>query len=382
MAVISYNQILSAPVVTRAISRIKTPQSRFQSYLGMGPGGGNTTQRPGRNWVVDIFDKTRILAKGRAPATGPAVSPPNIIGKIPVMAARFHEKMHLDDERLFRIRPLGENWGMIDEMGQRYLTQQEGYMAQKFTNAREFMVSRLFRGGFDVVQRGDDWYPCELGTGTFSIDYKVPAGNKGQLDMLGDGNIIGTSWADAGANIIQDTLDINAAYEELHGLSLTDAWIDSTMYGYLLNNTGLKNAAGTANTVFQSYERSGFTGPDGIPDTGFNVVFRAIPWLTWHVYDAGLNIYDPTTNTEVFTKFIDSTHVIMHPSPSSIWLEMYEGSEPVRDNVLAAPVERFGLYAWTEATTQPGGFDLLTVDNAIPVLYIPSTVIYAEAVFT
>lgn len=375
MATVSYAQLLSAPVVTRAISQIKTPQSRMQSWLNMQPGGSNVNQVGGHYAGYDIFNKTRSIASGRAPGSGPGSIAANVIGHVPVMIYRAHEKIMLLEERIFHTRPLGRNWGEVDVRGQSYVTKQEEYLSQRFKNSREYMVFGMLKGGFDLLNSGDDWVPVASGSGTFTIDYQVPSGNKSQLDMLGGGDIIGTSWANAGAPVVGDILAINAAFEQLHGRPLRHVWINSTMLNYLLVNTGLINLGGTANTVFQQMAPNNFRGPDGVPDTGLEVVFRGLPWVTFHVYDAGLDV------NGTYTKFIDDTHAIFLPDPGPDWCEMMEGSEIVAENVMDPGSERFGLAAWTERKTQPAGFELIAVDNCIPCLYVPKCVAYGTVVF-
>lgn len=372
---ISYDQVLSAPVVTRVISRIKTPQSRFQNFFGANPGGPSVNSVGGHHFGWDIFDRTRTIARGRAPGVGPATVAPKAIGHVSAAIYRAHEKLMLLDERLFRTRPLGEMWGTIDVRGQRYVRQQENYLAQRFRNSREFMISRMLRGTFMLLNSGDDWVPVDSG-GTMTIDYQVPATNKNQLALDTGSDIIGTSWATvATAPVPNDCLEINAGFEQQHGRPLRHVWCNTNLLVYLLTNTDLKNLAGTANVVFEDWRQSPEVSPEGIQDTGHEVVFRGIPWLRFHIYDAGLEV------NGTYTKFIPDANAIFLPDPGPDWFELVEGSEIVRENVLSPGGEQFGLYAWTEPTTQPAGFELLSVDNCLPSLYIPKCVAYGTVVF-
>lgn len=375
MATVALHQLLGSVTVTRAISRIKTPLSRFQTFFGMQPGGSATTDIGGKNFGYDIFNRTRAIATGRPPGTGPASRAPQVVGHVSAAAYRAHEKMLLEEERIFRTRPLGGNWGEVDERGQRYVTRQEGHLAQLFRNNREFMVSRMCRGSFMVKIQGESWIPVDTG-GHFTVDFQVPSGNKSQLNMLGGGDIINVSWATvASADIPMDCLQINAAFEQLHGRPLRHVWINSTLLGSVLANTALQNLAGTANRVFTSFNPSGVPGPDGIEDTGFTVVFEGLPWVTWHVYDGGLDV-DGT-----FTKFIPDTAAIFLPDPSPDWAEFYNGSEVVAENVMSAGDVRYGLSAWTTRVIDPAGFELKSLDIGLPVLYIPNCIAYGTVVF-
>lgn len=373
MAAVSLNQLLSAPQVTRVISRIKTPLSRISTVFGMGPGGSNTNAIGGHFAGYDIFDKTRTIAKGRAPGTGPATIAPQPIGHVSATLYRSHEKMFLLEERIFRTRPLGANWGTVDSRGQSYITKQEEHMAQRFKNSREFMISRLFRGSFQLLNNGDDWIPVDSG-GTFTIDYQLTQTSSAVpgLTIGSFSNIIDVAWTDLTANIHRQCMKINAGFEEVHGRPLRHIWCNSTTIEPLFRNVGLINMGGTANTVFNEYGPDGEVGPDGVASTGFTVVFKGIPWVTFHVYDGGLDV------NGTYTKFLPDGYAAFHPEVNSDWVEMAEGSEIVAENVTDPGSERFGLAAWTERCTQPAGFELLGVDNCLPLLYIPKCIAYAN----
>ena len=446
MANASYNQILSAPVVTRVISTIKTPQSRLQSFMGCGPGGQNVNAVGGRIAAWDIFDKTRTQAKGRSPGTGPATVQTQVIGHVTATIFRVHEKAMLLDERLFRTRPLGANWGQIDARGQRYVTSQERHLAQRLRNTREFVLSRALRGAVGILQQGDDWLPVDIGAGTYNtpiitINFQNPyyvnavtstsqgASSGGSatapncyttkvanavpsLDQLrampvqlsGDSttafpfggmsqNSAATgytlAWTSAllthgsvYADPIQDCLAINSGFEAIHGRPLRHVWCNSSMIGRLMNSTTLKAAAGTANIVWDRFERTSYKGPDGMQDTGFEITFKGLPWLTFHAYDGGLTNYVMGAETGVltlqYTKFFEDDYALFMCDPDPDWFEMLEGSEIVRENRMSPGDERYGIQSWTENTTQPAGFELISLDNFIPAPYVPGCYAYVN----
>lgn len=324
----------------------------------------------------DIFDKTRMIAMGRPPGTGPASRAPQKIGHVTAAAYRVHEQVLLQEAQIYRTRPIGGQWGDVDVRGQRYVTNQEAYLAQLFKNNREFMCCSMLKNGFGILMDGDNWIPVAKGGGTFDVSFQIPAGNLSKLNMLGGGDIIAASWATiASTDISAHCLKINAAFEQLHGRPLRHLWVNSVIFGLMLNNTPLKSLAGTANTVFSTYEPDREVSAEGIQDTGFTAVFRGMPWLTVHVYDGGLDI------NGTFTKFLDDTHGIFTPDPSPDWAEWYNGSEIVAENVMDPGTERFGLSAWTTRTIDPAGFQLKGLDVGLPVLYVPNCVAYGLLVY-
>lgn len=367
---VTLQQLLGTLTVTKAISRIKTPMQRLQSFFGMLPGGPSVNPVGGRQAAWDIFDKTRSIATGRPPVSGPTNVPVQKIGQQSAPMFRASEKILLEEERIFRTRPIGGNFGEVDSRGQRYVAQQEAYLAQRFMNLREFMVSRMLRGEFYIkINNGDELTVTDSSASpNIKVDFLVPAGNKSQLNINGGGNTISATWSNIATPIVDNILALNAAYEQAHGFPLRHVWCDSIIWGYVMNNTQVRNLGGSANQVFSQFAPTGLTNSEGIQDTGFTGVLRAIPWLTWHVYDAGLDV-DGT-----FTKFFPSTAAAFLPDPDSRIFEWYEGSEIVAENVMDAGQERYGMSAWTTRVIDPAGFELKAVDNGLPVVYIPKAI--------
>jgi hypothetical protein len=380
---ITLQQLMQTPVITKVVSRIKTPLSLFQNFFGMSPGGAAAQNVSGRHLGWDIFDKTRLIAEGRAPGTGPATVQRKSVGHVSAVAYRAHEKITLLHEEIFRTRPLGQQFGVVDLNGQNYINNQIGYLTQRFRNSREFMISRMLRGGFGVLQTGESWVPVEKGAGTFDVDYNIPSTHLTQLDMGTGSDIIGTSWDNAAAPIIGDVLAVNKAFERLHGRPLRHIFINSTMFANLLANTELKNVGGTAYRIFDSLSARQMKSEEGIPDSGFDVVFRGLPLQTFHVYDGVLNVNQNTDSDTVANTslFIPDNNAIFLPEPSNDWVGWINASEYVKENVMDAGRQVFGFHSWSTNTIDPAGIELKMLDNGLPVLYVPKCVAYGTCVF-
>jgi len=375
---ITLQQLMQTPVITKVVSRIKTPLSLFQNFFGMNPGGAASQNVSGRHLGWDIFDKTRLIAEGRAPGTGPATVQRKSVGHVSAVAYRAHEKITLLHEEIFRTRPLGQQFGVVDVNGQNYVNQQIAYLTQRFRNSREFMISRMLRGGFGVKQTGESWIPVELDAGTFNVDFNVPAAHKDQLAMGSGGNLISANWNLAGTDIIGDVLNINKSFERLHGRPLRHIFINSTMFQHLLGNTGLKNVGGTAYRIFDSLNARQMKSAEGIPDSGFDVVFRGLPLQTFHVYDGVLNV-DKTTDSDTTANtslFVPDDVAIFLPEPSNDWVGWINASEYVKENVMDAGRQVFGFHSWSTNTIDPAGVELKMLDNGLPVLYVPKCIAY------
>ena len=377
---ITLQQLMQTPVITRVVSRIKTPMTLFQSFFGMLPGQASTQNVSGRYLGWDIFDKTRLIAEGRAPGTGPATVQRKAVGHVSAVAYRAHEKMTLLHEEIFRTRPLGQQFGVVDVNGQNYINRQLEYLTQRFRNSREFMISRMLRGGFGVLQTGETWVPVEKGAGTFDIDYSMPTEHLNQLDMGTGSDIIDAGWQTASTNVIKHVLNMNRAFERLHGRPLRHIWINSTTFEMLLNNTSLQNTAGTAYRIFDSLTARQQSSAEGIPDSGFDVVFRGLPLQTFHIYDGVLNVNqsvdsDTAANSSMF---IPDNYAIFMPDPSADWVGYINSSEFVKENIMDNGKQVYGFHSWTTNTIDPAGVELKMIDNGLPVLYVPKSIAYGK----
>ena len=376
---VTLQELLHPPVINRVVSQLATPRQRFQDHYGTGMGGPANNPVGGKVAAYDIFNTTRLIAQTRPHGTGPGSAAAQPVGNVTLQMYRVHEKIHLEMDRIFRNRQLGSDLGsnLVDPSGQRYITLQEGHLAQKFRNSREFVMSRMFRGGFEIKRVGDEWFPVDLGEGTAGnivVDFKVPADNKAKA-----GGII-TDWSIAGTLIVNELIDLNAHAEELTGYAIEDAWISNSVAKHLLANTQVRELAGVANTVFTTFDRTGRTSVEGIPATDLNLNLRGIPWLTFHIYDAGLNIgpYTGMQDSGTFSKFIPPNRVIITPRAGPDWLEWYNGSEIVKRNVMDPGQEEMSMATWTTDTIDPAGIDLKAIDAGLPALYVPSAIWYLD----
>ena len=106
----------------------------------------------------------------------------------------------------------------------------------------------------------------------------------------------------------------------------------------------------------------------------FTATLRGLPWLTFHVIDYGLEIWNGSTET--FTRLIDDNHAAFLPEPSPRWVQYLEGSEIVTEGPGGPKHERFGFHAWSYPVHDPSGWTLSAVLNGIPALYTPQALAY------
>lgn len=369
--------ILAPSVVTKMVSRIATPGNTIQTFLGFQPGGKNVAQDTPdgvRSYSYDIFDNVRSIASGRAPGTGPSIVARNPVGKNTVTIARSYEKIpDLSYELLSNIRQLGAGASDLDRKGMRYLEAQAKCMAQRQVNFREFLAWGMLRGSCGFSFSGDNWVPV-LSGGNITLDWKIPSGNKSQLNMLGGGDIIGTSWATTSTDIPGDLDDISAAFQELTGAPLAWCLTGSDVWNAVLNNTKVQSQAGTAQTAFELFDMTNEANEDGIK-TGLRVArLRCRPWLTWLITDAGLEVNGS------FRKFFTGGEISFGVDLNYGFAKMQEGSEYVKDNPFATPNLQRGTYSWLREWDEPARVELHSLSNLVPELTIPKGLAFADVI--
>ncbi len=394
--VATLNDLLQPQVILDVVSRMKTGQGRLGKHFGFhytqfDEGGGvlsgpNTTESPTRYGSYRIFDSTRTVAKGRAPGTGPATWQPQPIGEVNYTCARFHEKVRLDYERLANLsKVMGPN-STVDAGGQKYLEEQTKYIVKRFNNAVEMMSAGVVRGKWYLKPVGEDFIPYLTDPGGIRIviDLQLPAGNLGQLDMLGTGAIINLSWANPAAKIISLHLPaIIDAYVRLTGMAPSDVWVSPQVWAYVQTNTEVINAGGSANTAFEVF---GYTNTGKDNDGDQYAVLRGFPQLKWHitsevlVADGGT---DPTYTggTGTLTPVIPANCATFMPPVDDEWVDMIHCGEFISDNPGQPAVKRPSFYFWNEYITQPTAVELIGLLNAVPRLKIPKAIATGTVVF-
>jgi hypothetical protein len=215
------------------------------------------------------------------------------------------------------------------------------------------------------------------------VDFQIPADHMGGCEMGTGSPILNQPWDDPSADIIGQVIALDKAFERVTGRALRHFWIDGTTFGHMMNNIGLQSAGGSAFRVFESLTRREIRGSDGLPDTGYDVVFRALPLYTFHVYngvllaEGGEDVpYEQAIGTDRTGQIIPSGRLLGTPDPSAEWLGWIEASEVVAENVLDQGREVFGFHTWTTRVIDPAGWELKAIDNGLPALYIPRAVIY------
>lgn len=383
------HQLLMPQVILGVISRIQKGRGRLQKLWGMQVGGPNVRQIEGRYATFRIFDHTRAISEARNPGSPPATVSRNPIGQVQVRLARFHEKIVLSGEELGNLSPLAGPNAKVDEAGQDYISRQEGYLAEKINNTIEFMVAGMLRGAFYYsIQSGDRLVPFlnDPGGNRMVIDFQIPPGNKGQLNMLGTGNIIGTSWDNPAAPIIQNLYDIDAALQALTGRPLAHVVVNNNTWTKIITNTEVRLVAGSSVTPFETFEKTEEKDSWGNKSGDYAFLLRAANMYKFHVMNHVLveggtdPSYSSGTGTRV--KVVPDNSAFFFPEPDSDIARRVEGSELIVENYGSQKfVKKSGLSVWSSWNTQPSGIEIISLLNSLPILETPQAIAHGTVVF-
>lgn len=380
--------ILTPSRVRDVISRIKTPGSVMARHFGFDIDGKNVMPAPdnARIYTYDIYDNVRASARGAFPNSPANQVANNAIGNNSVAIGRSYEKIVMDYFTVSNIREIGKDAGTLDVRGQKYISKQAETLRQRADNFREFYTGSLFRGGLAYfIRDGNHLVPTYTASGAaFSIDLQIPAANKLIGDTYADGLAMGTgsncidgTWSNASTNIPQQLAKISRGFQLQVGCPLTDIYCDSLTFQYVLQNTYVRQLAGTSNPSFLQYAMEQDKAPDGSLTGLTTGQITGMSWLRWHIYDGVIETGTGNTATRVIPEGYATFTIDRNQGG---WLLGVEGSEIVKDHNLAPPVTRRGLYAWMMEFAAPAQFELHAVQNFAIELNVPKAIACARVV--
>lgn len=384
----AYLDLLRPQVLTEVVKQVVTSADPILRFMGFEPGGANERfYGHGREGVFHVFDDTRRVAKGRAPGTPAGRSEKQPMKAVPFTYPRMHDSYSLLAEFVHNLGQIGDP-RMRDEAGKDMIMRQTLSLTQKASAWRIAMTVGMLRDSLYVTENGDDWFVNYESSGAlFQNPYRVPAGNKSQLNMTTRGgtsiygaNILDVPWTSSGANIPEHIAKINAARANQGTGPVVHAHLNSILWQSLTKNDYLTAQAGIANPPFDTYYREAGQRPDGSPVHEYIGKFNSLPGLTFHISDEGVETWNGTDYA--FAKHWADTQVVLMGEPKgTMKYTLYQGSEPIAEYDGAPETVRVGLSAWSKKTSNPTGTELYVLDNALPVPHDPFDIVIATVSF-
>lgn len=266
------------------------------------------------------------------------------------------------------------NLKQIDDRAKQRRARQE--IARQTRNFRQLFDNLRVASVFSALTLGHIYFdadgnllPSSSGAVT-TIDYGIPAGNMNQLDVLGDGDIIGASWGTAGTAIHTQLQELKAAARQKTGYDLRHAFYGANILDYILGNDYLNNVISRNPAYATSFAEgeipNGFLGFDWIP-------FR----------DAFYEDADGDIQT-----FTGGDTVVFTPEVSSDWYEVLQGSNLVPtsigrigssgEDMLGSLRDVNGMYSYASVQEDPVTIKHVAGDTFLPVIKVPNAVFIAD----
>jgi hypothetical protein len=254
------------------------------------------------------------------------------------------------------------------KLGRQSIARQVKTFGEYFRNLRISAVYSMLAKGAIYWDKEGNLLPSSTNA-HITNDFQVPAGNKDQLDVFGDGDIFDTDWTAAGTDILIQLANLKIAARKLTGYELTTAYYGSAVLGKLLGNTAIKELINNNPSLSSQAVMGGI--PDGLAG------FKWVPISEAFFNDASGNNQD----------WFENDNIVFTPDVNNEWYEFIEGSYPIPRSqsisndmtaALAQLNETQGAFSWAELTTDPPGIKHLGGDTFLPVLKVPGAIFIAE----
>jgi hypothetical protein len=272
-----------------------------------------------------------------------------------IHGSHFHDYSIMDTQNL-----LAADGSPARQFGEYELGRQTASLKARFSNLRIAAATMALCKGVIYADADGNLLPSSAGA-VFTIDFQIPAGHKGQLDVYGSGAIIAASWATASTDIPAHIEGVQNAALEQTGLPITTAIYGKDIFGYFAANNFVKELlkadSGLATSFRARQIPSGFLGiRDWVKASGAGYRNAAGTWTTMVPGDA----------------------VVFLPDPSPQWWDMVEGSYLVPRNLsnvsadaiqAAADVEKvYGQYGYAKLRDEPIQVRQIVGDTFMPMI--------------
>ncbi len=395
-------ELLQPQIVLGVWSLLKRGRGPIGSWLGFHPTDFNrdsvtlsgpntmTTGTTVDQYIYRIFNETRVPLNMTAPGAPAQTMQANPLAQNTVSMARWHQKIPLMWSFLGNLSAMAGPNSQIDTNGQNYIAEQTAYGIAKGNRTVEFLAAAMLRDSLYIINTGENWRPQFVApTATqfgIQVNFQIPAGNKNQGNMLGDGNIITTPWTNTGARILGNCLSIRAAYAQLSAYGVTDTWINSVLWDSIITNTEVRNTAGSSNMPFAMFDTEGMESDNHGPPS-YRATLRGLPGHTFRLCDdtaalgADLDpINSATAGPAVATlsKLVPDNLAIFCPDPGAGgemgWTKLVYGSEMISENYGQPAVRKTGWSTWHMYSADPSCIILYFLLKCIPILPVPNVV--------
>jgi len=255
----------------------------------------------------------------------------------------------------------------VQAMGIAEVGRQSAEFAALFDNLRISSVASMLALGKIHFDGNGNLLPTSAGA-VITIDFSVPAANKGQC-----GGLVDVKWPTTTANIPKQLGAIKDYNVKTTGYALTTAYYGSSVPGWIMANDYVTKMAQGNVALAQSLLSNII--PDG---------YLGLKWRP-----AGSSCFTDANGT--LQTIFPADAVVLTPDVTRDWYELIEGSYPVptslgnvfSDAVAAAQSTKLtvGKFGYAQILTDPSTVKQLGGDTFLPVLKVPGTIYILDVDF-
>ena len=389
---VAFDMLMKRETILGVLRRYHAPGNTFSQYYRMGVQSEPVATIYGNKGQYDIFDGTRTLGAFSAFGAPPTRINRKPIGSVPIVVPRQYMAIDVNLAELYGSRDLGQNFmPPVRGRGLAYYQAQLLYMKTRMNTTTEWMASQMMQNnGFGVKNFGGGATPILVPC--LATDPQRMITNEGRVpsDHFVDCNGIFTdSWEDPTTDIPGQLMELQFTAARENGRNLTEVWVNGTVGRYLFNNDKLSKQVGLSNRIFDTLNPSKtYTDEQEFPDTGYTVVFGALPTWKFHIYNQGYVDYGTAetmaaqTSEANWKPFIEANRAVITPPPPTAgepWCGMCAGSELAQWSELSPPEEVVGFGMGANRAIEPPRIEGKALYNGAPVLLEPKA-IYAPTV--
>lgn len=374
--------LLNPVVLTRTISQVAASSDWLSNLFGVQPGGKNILQHGhGREGAFHIYNNTRKVAKGRTPGAAAGRRGAQPMGKVMFSYPRMHDSVSLLAEDLHNLAKIDDP-AVRDVAGEDMISRQTTTLAQLASNWRKVQLMGMLRDSLYIVRAGDDEYFSLTDPGILGerVNFRMPAGNRAQLNMLGGGNLVTGTFASDATDIPLILGNINAAFQQLNGGFLGAVITNWQVWNAIIGNAFVQATHGSSSAPFMSLQWDGESTLAKTMKNVYTARLNFMPQTTFYVTDEGLEIGAP--NSETYQKIVPANQAaFIGFTPGDDVVGMYEGSEPVAEVDGGPMTVKTGLASWSVARANPTQTEIYVLDNAMIANHVPNSIAFADVVF-
>lgn len=302
------------------------------------------------------------------------------IGTTPVKLLHTFEEFSHDPTVLqLLISESGDGSMLRQQLGRETVQRQIDVFGTRFKNLRVSAVySALATGGIAFDVHGNLLPPDSStklidSTAAFAINFGVPTGNTGSLDVFGTGALL-TNWKyDSSTNktpgILKQLKKVKKAARKLTGFPITHAFYGENIADYIVNDPSIQAMIKGSSKIAEEAATA------EIPES--------IGKLKWIPMDQAFFV----DAAGVAKDWLDPDAIVFTPDPSTEWWEFMSGTYPVPRSIqLASDLDQAlgnfqqvsGPFSFANISINPPSLQHFAGDTFLPVLKNPNAIFIAK----